>query len=84
MGHGDVTQHGFRTSFRTFIQDNTTTPHDVAERCLAHAVGNKVSQAYARSDMLAERRKVMNAWAIYALGVKIDKIVDLADARAKA
>lgn len=84
MGRGDVTQHGFRTSFRTWIQENTTTPHEVAERCLAHAVGNKVSQSYARSDLLAQRRKVMNAWADYALGVRAGKIVDLADVRAKA
>lgn len=75
MGHRDITQHGFRTSFRTWVQDETTTPHDVAERCLAHSVGNKVSQSYARSDLLDQRRKVMNAWSDYALGARVGKVV---------
>jgi hypothetical protein len=34
----------------------------VVEAALAHASGDKVEAAYARSDVLAKRRKLMEAW----------------------
>lgn len=57
--------HGFRTSFRTWAQERTNFPREVAEAALAHAVGDAVEQAYARSDVFEKRRKMMNAWAAY-------------------
>ena len=56
------TVHGLRTSFRTWCQD-TGVEEVVAEYCLNHVVGSKVRRAYARSDMLAERMRVMTDWA---------------------
>ena len=38
---------------------------DVAEQCLAHSVGSQTVQAYDRSDLLDERRKVMQEWCDY-------------------
>lgn len=76
-----LTQHGFRTSFRTWAQETVSAPHEVIERCLAHAVGNKVSQAYARSDQLEQRREVMEAWASYLSPAQGENIVTLADRR---
>ena len=55
--------HGFRTSFRTWVQEQTNTAHEVAERALAHKTTNKVEAAYARSDLFEKRRKLMDAWA---------------------
>lgn len=60
-----VDVHGFRTSFRTWAQERTTAAHEVAEAALAHAVGNSVSQAYARSDMFEKRRDLMERWATF-------------------
>ena len=57
--------HGFRTSFRTWVQEQTNTAHEVAERALAHKTTNKVEAAYARSDLFVKRRKLMDAWASY-------------------
>ena len=57
--------HGFRTSFRTWVQEQTNTAHEVAERALAHKTTNKVEAAYARSDLFEKRRKLMDAWASY-------------------
>jgi integrase len=56
------TVHGLRTSFRTWCQD-TGVEEVVAEYCLNHVVGSKVRRAYARSDMLEERMRVMTDWA---------------------
>lgn len=60
-----VDVHGFRTSFRTWVQEQTNTAHEVAERALAHKTTNKVEAAYARSDLFEKRRRLMDAWASY-------------------
>ncbi len=54
--------HGFRTSFRTWVQDTDAASYDVAETALAHRVGSKVERSYARSDMLDQRRALMDRW----------------------
>jgi hypothetical protein len=46
------------------MADNAV-PFELAEACLAHAVGNAVVQAYQRSSMLERRRAVMQAWAAF-------------------
>jgi integrase len=57
--------HGFRTSFRTWVQEQTNTPFEVAERALAHRTSNKVVAAYARSDLFEKRRVLMDQWSNY-------------------
>lgn len=61
----DVDVHGFRTSFRTWAQEKTNFPREVAEAALAHLSGDAVERAYARSDLFEKRRKMMDAWAAY-------------------
>ncbi|NNU80411.1 integrase arm-type DNA-binding domain-containing protein [Halovulum dunhuangense] len=61
----DADVHGFRTSFRTWAQERTSFPREVAEAALAHKVGDAVEQAYARSDLFEKRRLMMEAWANY-------------------
>lgn len=63
-----VTAHGFRSSFRVWAQERHRADHDVIEKCLAHAVGSVVARAYARSDLLEQRRPVMEAWGRYVCG----------------
>lgn len=60
--------HGFRTSFRTWVQDQDVCPYDVAEAVLGHVVGGRVERTYARSDLLDRRRPVMDAWAAFVTG----------------
>lgn len=62
--HG-VTVHGFRSSFRVWTREAAHADHDVAELCLAHVTGSAVVQAYQRSDLLDERRKLMTKWATF-------------------
>ncbi|MRX49441.1 tyrosine-type recombinase/integrase [Paracoccus sp. S-4012] len=61
----DADVHGFRTSFRTWVQEQTEYPRELAEAALAHSVGDAVEQAYARSDLLDRRRAMMEAWSAY-------------------
>lgn len=59
----DADVHGFRTSFRVWVQERTNTPFEVAEKALAHKTKNKVVAAYARSDLMDKRQKLMQRWA---------------------
>ncbi len=59
----DADVHGFRTSFRTWAQERTNFPREVAEAALAHTIKDKAEAAYARSDVFEKRRKMMEAWA---------------------
>lgn len=61
----DADVHGFRTSFRTWAQEQTNFPREVAEAALAHVVKDKAERAYARSDVFEKRRKMMESWAGY-------------------
>ncbi|SMC28469.1 Integrase [Andreprevotia lacus DSM 23236] len=57
-----ATAHGFRSSFRDWCSEQNY-PRDLAERALAHTVQNKVEAAYHRTDLLEQRRPMMQAWA---------------------
>ncbi|MDG4898059.1 integrase arm-type DNA-binding domain-containing protein [Mesorhizobium sp. WSM4976] len=70
MKKGDLTVHGFRSSFRDWAGDATNFPRDVAEMALAHKVGDETEQAYRRGSALAKRRKLMDAWSAYVSTVK--------------
>ena len=59
------TAHGFRSSFRDWAGNETHFPRELAEHALAHVIGDKAEQAYRRSDALARRRELMDAWASY-------------------
>jgi integrase len=61
----DVTQHGFRSSFRDWAAEATNYPREVAEMALAHSIGDKVEAAYRRGDLFEKRRAMMADWAAY-------------------
>ena len=55
--------HGFRTSFRTWVQDTEAETFDVAETALGHRYGTSVERSYARSDLLDRRAALAAKWA---------------------
>ena len=61
-----VTMHGCRSTFRDWCAENGKDPI-VAEKSLMHATGNEVEQAYQRSDLLEQRRVLMQEWADFLL-----------------
>ena len=62
-----ATVHGFRSSFRDWVAEETDVPREIAEAALAHTLENKVEAAYRRTDFLAKRRDLMNAWADFCV-----------------
>ena len=62
------------------MADNAV-PFELAEACLAHAVGDAVVQAYQRSSMLERRRPLMQGWASFVTGQADDNVAPLRAAR---
>lgn len=57
-----VTMHGCRSTFRDWAAENLIE-ETLAEKSLMHQTGSKVVKAYQRSDLLEQRRVVMQRWA---------------------
>ncbi|MDH2998664.1 preprotein translocase [Pasteurellaceae bacterium LFhippo2] len=56
--------HGLRSIARTYLEDQAVD-FRAAESCLAHRIGNEVSQAYNRSEYIELRRPLMQLWGDY-------------------
>jgi integrase len=76
MGRGDLTVHGFRSTFRDWAAESTAFPAEVAEMALAHTVGDKVA-AYRRGDLFQKRRQIMEAWARFCDAPAAGEVVAL-------
>ena len=57
--------HGFRASFRTWVEEQTETPFEVKETALGHKVDVGIVGAYQRSDRLEKRRVLMQRWSSF-------------------
>ena len=64
----DATPHGFRSSFKEWTRVQKEDLRDESEAALAHKVGNRAQQAYARDELLALRRPMMEDWAAFVAG----------------
>lgn len=60
-----MTGHGFRAMARTVLDEVLGFRPEYIEHQLAHAVRDPLGRAYNRTAHLAERRKMMQAWADY-------------------
>jgi integrase len=70
---GDLTVHGFRSTFRDWAAECTNFPREVAEVALAHTLSDKVEAAYRRGDFFEKRRRLMEAWAKHCATVRAGK-----------
>ena len=61
----EMSGHGFRAMARTILDEVLGFRPDFIEHQLAHAVRDPNGRAYNRTAHLAERRKMMQAWADY-------------------
>jgi integrase len=65
MGHSDITVHGFRSTFRDWVGEQTHFEREVVEMALAHALTSEVEAAYRRGTAVEKRRELMAAWAAF-------------------
>lgn len=59
--------HGFRATFRTWVEEQTDTPFEVKEAALGHVVDTGVVGAYQRSDRFEKRKALMQKWEAFLL-----------------
>ena len=76
-----VVVHGFRSTFKSWAL-STSYPDHLSEIALSHSDRNKVRAAYAREDLLDERRPLMDAWGTLCTS-PASKIANIRDARRK-
>lgn len=76
LGYGtdDMTAHGFRAMARTVLDEVLGFRTDFIERQLAHQVRGPNGRAYNRTAHLAERKKMMQAWADYLDGLRLNAV----------
>jgi integrase len=65
MERGELTVHGFRSTFRDWCAEATSYANHVAEAALAHSLRDKVEAAYRRGDVFDHRRRLMDDWAAF-------------------
>lgn len=65
-GDKALTVHGFRTTFRTWAQEETDFEEEIVEHCLHHITGDDAEKAYKRGEALRKRRTVIQAFADFA------------------
>jgi integrase len=66
MGHGDLTVHGFRASFKTWCGEKTKVDDRVVEAVLAHGrISDRLEAAYRRTTFFDKRRSLQQRWADY-------------------
>ena len=77
MKRGDITVHGFRSTFRDWASEQTSFPHETCVHALAHRISDKAEAAYRRGDQFDKRRKLMEAWESYCQPDQAAKVVKL-------
>ena len=65
MDIGHYVPHGFRSSFRDWCEEQSTSSYGVIERALAHTIPSKTERAYNRGDLFDKRRELMTTWCNY-------------------
>ena len=77
-----MTTHGFRTVASFHLNEMGFHP-DLIELRLAHSERDSVRAACNRAERVAERRKMMQAWADYLDALKADRNARVTALRAR-
>lgn len=75
--HFDVTPHGMRSTFRSWVHDCTVFDPFIAEQALAHRNPDQVEAAYLRSSAFEKRKVLMQQWSDYCCDIQKDNVVQL-------
>jgi integrase len=77
MGYdnSEMSGHGFRAMARTVLDEVLGFRPDWIEHQLAHAVKDPNGRAYNRTAHLKQRREMMQAWADYLDGLKVENVL---------
>ena len=57
--------HGFRSTFRTWLAEQTHYPEEIRKAANGHKVSDAIVKAYERTDFFDKRRELMNEWSSF-------------------
>ena len=77
MGRKDLTVHGFRSTARDWVGNETNHQREIAEQALSHIVGNEVERSYRRGRALDKHRRLLEDWERYCLAQNVADVVKL-------
>lgn len=77
MGRKDLTVHGFRSTARDWVGNETNHQREIAEQALSHIVGNEVERSYRRGRAIDKHRRLLEDWERYCLGQSSAKLVQI-------
>lgn len=69
IGHSDLIQHGFRSTFLDYSGETTDHQREVIEHALAHQLADKAEAAYQRGTSWPRRVALMDEWSGYCLAM---------------
>jgi integrase len=75
-GQRPIVVHGFRSTLRTWAEEHGFR-REAAEQSLAHKIGSQVEILYRRTDILDERRRLMDEWADFLNAPREAKVVSI-------
>jgi integrase len=75
--NSNITVHGFRSTFRDWVSEETSHSPEVAEMALAHTIKNKVEAAYRKKDLLERRRILMKDWLDFCTSERFNNVATL-------
>lgn len=64
----DAVPHGFRSSFKDWARNRAKQPDEVSELALAHVSSDATRAAYARDELMPQRKQLMRDWARFLSG----------------
>ncbi len=68
----DATPHGFRSTLKDWARNRTAYPDEVSELALAHVNSDATRAAYARDELLPQRKRLMADWAKFCATIERD------------
>ena len=83
MNFGQITQHGFRSTFREWAGEVSSHSRDVIEHALAHQLKDKSEAAYQRGTLWPKRIKLMADWASYCEPVTANNVIRIKKSEAR-
>lgn len=66
-----ATVHGFRSTFRTWGQNETSIERGILEYCIHHIEGDEAELAYARGDCWEKRKAALKEWEEFCNKMKL-------------
>jgi integrase len=70
------TAHGFRATFRTWVEETRRDGSQLAELSLGHKVHGEVAGRYIRTGLVEERRSLLDLWS-HHLRVDASKVITI-------